>query len=218
MFFAFAYKGGSLDGLGEPWLKHRSRLSWKAPKCFGTIRLSSSEDRSKIPLAWSYLEPEVRWPVYFQINTNIPFGLQYFMINIRLPLLNFPYRFKPQMTRRISFFLSGPVDYLRTCATTTTGQLERQKSISQTTTCHVLHGLFFVVVVHFFAVIARPRHETGMLLKRGTASGERKNEKWEQNFLNPSPISDFISNSLLCSHFFIFPFFHFPFPRFSNIP
>ena len=82
-FFAFAYKGGSLDGLGEPLLKHRARLSWKTPKCFGTIRLSSSEDRSKIPLAWSYLEPEVRWPVYFQINTNIPFALQYFMINIR---------------------------------------------------------------------------------------------------------------------------------------
>ena len=102
------------------------------------------------------------------------------------------------------------MDYFRTYATTTTGQRERQKSISQTTTWHVHYGLFVVVVVvvvvHFFAVIARPRHETGMLLKRGTASGERKNEKWEQNFLNPSPISDFISSSLLCSHFFIFPF------------
>ena len=65
------------------------------------------------------------------------------------------------------------------------------------------YGLFVVVVVvvHFFAVIAQPRHKT-----RNPASGERKNEKWEQNFLNPSPISDFISNSLLCSHFFIFPF------------
>ena len=73
------------------------------------------------------------------------------------------------------------------------------------------YGLFVVVVVvHFFAVIARPRHETGMLLKRGTASGERKNEKWEQTFLNPRPISGFISYSLvLCSHFFIF-IFHFP--------
>ena len=48
MFFVFAYKGGSLDGLGEPLLKHRAPLSWKVPKCFGTIRLSSSEDRSKI--------------------------------------------------------------------------------------------------------------------------------------------------------------------------
>ena len=116
------------------------------------------------------------------------------------------------MTSKFPFSYPGPVDYLRTYATTTTGQRERQKSISQTTTWHVHYGLFFVVVVHFFAVIARPRHETGLLLKRGTASGERKNEKWEQNFLNPSPISDFISNSLLCSHFFIFPFFHFPFP------
>ena len=95
--------------------------------------------------------------------------------------------------------------YLRTYATTTTGQRERQKSISQTTTWHVHHGLFFVVV-QFFAVIARPRHETGMLLKRGAESGVMENEKWEQNFLNPSPISDFISNSLPCSHFFIFPF------------
>lgn len=96
--------------------------------------------------------------------------------------------------------------YLRTYATTTTGQRERQKGISQTTTWHVHHGLFFVVVVQFFAVIARPRHETGMLLKRGAESGVMENEKWEQNFLNPSPISDFISNSLPCSHFFIFPF------------
>ena len=72
------------------------------------------------------------------------------------------------------------------------------------------HGLFVVVVVvvHFFAVIARPRHETSWVVTktRNPASGERKNEKWEQNFLKPSPISDFISYSLLCSHFFIFPF------------
>ena len=73
------------------------------------------------------------------------------------------------------------------------------------------YGLFFVVVVHVFAVIARPRHETGMLLKRGTASGERKNEKWEQNFLNPSlsvtsfPIQCFVP-IFSFSHFFIFPF------------
>lgn len=83
MFFAFAYKVGSLDCLGEPLLRHRALLSWKVPKCFGTIRLSSSEDRSKISLGCLYLEPEVWWPVYFQINTNIPFALQYFMINIR---------------------------------------------------------------------------------------------------------------------------------------
>ena len=78
-----AYKGGSLDCLGEPLLKHRAALPWKARKCFGTITLSSFEDGSKSPLGCSYLEPEVRWPVYFQINTNIPFALQYFMINIR---------------------------------------------------------------------------------------------------------------------------------------
>lgn len=59
-----------------------------------------------------------------------------------------------------------------------------------------------------------------MLLKRGTGGGgykygERPNEKWEQNltWTLESPISDFISNFLFCSHFSFFPV-----PLFSNIP
>ena len=50
---------------------------------------------------------------------------------------------------------------------------------------------------------------------RGYKHGERANEKWEQNltWTLESPISDFISNSLFCSHFSFFPV-----PRFSNIP
>ena len=146
MFFAFAYKGGSLDGLGEPWLKHRSRLSWKAPKCFGTIRLSSSEDRSKIPLAWSYLEPEVRWPVYFQINTNIPFALQYFMINFRLPLLNFPYRLKPQTTRRISFFLSRPSGLFTNLRNDDDRATRTAKNKQQLGTCFTVYFLLLLFI------------------------------------------------------------------------
>ena len=130
-----------------------------------------------------------------------------------MPLLNFPY---PSLNRKwldeFPFSYPGPVDYLRTYATTTTGQRERQKSISQTTTWHVLHGLFFVVVVHFFAVIARPRHETGLLLKRGTrraGNGKTKNgnkTSWTLALSVTSfPILCFVP-IFSFSHFFIFPF------------
>ena len=46
----------------------------------------------------------------------------------------------------------------------------------------------------------------------------------EKLILNPSPISNFIGNSLFCSHFLIFPLpalvlrSPFPVPRFSKIP
>ena len=69
------------------------------------------------------------------------------------------------------------------------------------------------------------------LLKCGTGQQGPRTSSWndvmkngEKLILNPSPISNFIGNSLFCSHFLIFPLpslvLRSPFlvPRFSNIP
>ena len=56
--------------------------------------------------------------------------------------------------------------------------------------------------------VAYKRGLDGMLLKRGTSTG---NGKMKNGNLNPSPMSKFISNSLF------FPIFHSSVPRVSNI-
>ena len=60
--------------------------------------------------------------------------------------------------------------------------------------------------------------------KRETENGERGTGKWKlgtKPYLNPSPISNFISNSLPCSHFFLSCFpcsFPGPFSPFKQHP
>ena len=141
------------------------------------------------------------------------------MINFRLPLLNFPHRLKPQMTRRISFFLSRPSGLFTNLRELTqrrrTGNENGKKALAkqQLGTCITFYLLLLLLL--FISLPSLHDHDmklAGLLLKRGTrraGNGKTKNgnkTSWTLALSVTSfPILCFVP-IFSYSHFFIFPF------------